>query len=194
MVTEDFKKTKSKAPVLTLGSVVLYLFLFLLATTGITFASYLTTITGTATVMVGTPAFYLSSQDDISLDVSGFAPNVSARTYTFYVSNVDAQENTSDVPLNYTLTVSTTNNLPLIIILTRTDTTPNVTEGTITGTGSGIQGTLTSTEYIMSYYLSQETQHTYTVTISWNSSYTGEIYASGVDVISISVNWEQNTD
>lgn len=168
---------------LTAGRVIRYLLYLCIASTlifGVTYARYIQEIQGQGTV--STAAVAMDSQLDLTQKLQGMYPG-ETRTVELAVTNQKGSI-VSEIAQEYSITISTTDNLPLTYSLAPKDTGGTGTYATNSGGG------LTWTGGLMPYSETGVT-HTYTLTVTWPTEENSTRYMNEVDVVSLTVNAKQ---
>lgn len=156
----------------------LYLVMVGMLVFGVTYARYLSTISGSAKAQ--TAAVALDSSLDLTSSLAGMQPGES-KIIKFAVKNQKG-DTTSEVAQEYTITISTTNNLPLTYTLNKQDS----------NSGSYVTNSsnLTWTGGLLPYSASGVT-HTYTLTVAWPPDKAAESYADEIDLVTLTVDAKQ---
>ncbi|NLW70209.1 MAG: hypothetical protein GX061_03920 [Eubacteriaceae bacterium] len=146
-----------------------------------TLSRYLAQVTGSGTATIAAVGMETPS---LTFGVGDLAPGGSA-TYSFNVTNFEGTK-TSEVTLEYTVTVETTGNLPLTFSLQCTGTGNK-------GTGIGADPPVTLTPGTASSSIGTlpagiNTTHSYTLTATWPSASDAPKYADEADAIRVKVN------
>lgn len=169
---------------LTLGRLAGYLLYLSLAGTlffGVTYARYSSTVTGTGTAEVA--ALEMNTTLDLTGRLQGLAPG-EKRTVGFEVTNF-LETSVSEVSQEYSVTVTTTGNLPLTFELTPSKTEA---EGTFADAPSGASSTVTWKGGSLPY--GAATTHTYTLTVTLPSGQAAS-YADEIDLVTLTINAQQ---
>ena len=159
-----------------------------------TYAKYQSTATSEATMDL---AYYLLNETSISQDlkVASILPSASAYTYDIYVANYRDDERT-ETALEYTIILKTTTNLPLIYAMYKDgNTQTNLISSTNTRTEADSYGTYFTYITIEPGTLGFDTNesHTYTLSISFPTSYNDSSYEGIIEYIQVTVNAGQIT-
>lgn len=148
------------------------LFFILALTTIITvclsIARYRSTIAGDVKVIVGAPIITSNAEEII---INEMTPNT-AKTYSFYVSNTNNENQISDAEMNYKIHIETTRNLPLVFTVTDIN-------------GKVIN--INQEEFTLPAGVSQK--NTYILTVTWDTSEGALDYrfADEIDYININI-------
>lgn len=143
----------------------------------VTLSRYMSTVSGTGAVSVASVAL----DGSIPIDVKNMVPG-EGRTVTFSVTN-EKDGQISDVAQSYTVTVSTTGNLPLHFTLSAAASPSTGYALTRIGqTDVWTGGALPHTT---------DTTHTYTLTVTWPANETDPKYAREVDAVTLTVDAQQ---
>lgn len=152
----------------------------------VTYARYAARVNGKA---VASAAVWGADSSKIDIDVSNLSPGGTA-SYEFQVTNTKDGK-TSEVGQDYSITVETTGNLPLVFAISSDGdhgsgsfiSTPVPAEG---GGLAFTEGKSTAEGGFLPH--SVETVHTYTLTVTWPSG--GKIesdYADEIDLVTVTV-------
>ncbi|MCD2493252.1 hypothetical protein LQE92_11540 [Lacrimispora sp. NSJ-141] len=149
--------------------------------TAVTYSRFYSTAEGDAVAEIA--ASELGSIP-IAIDVSGINPGAT-KTYQFKVVNAKDSQ-VSQVTQGYSISVKTTDNLPLTFTLSGGSSNPAgsgklVNEGKIVMTG----GSGTAEGGILPH--TTETSHMYTLEVQWPKSETSTEYADEIDMITLQV-------
>ena len=156
----------------------LYAIIVVLLISTVTLSRYLTTVSGSGSADV---ASMVLNGTEVAIDVSGICPGDS-RTLLFSVSN-DESGDISDVIQSYTITLETTDNIPL---------TFSLSSGDAAGTDHALTPALTSENNIHVWTggalpHTTGTVHNYTLTVAWPSGESDPKYAKEVDAVRLTV-------
>ena len=148
-----------------------------------TLARYESSASGSDSVTVA--ALVLGESQTLTVDTQNIAPGKSVN-YTFGIQNFD-ESASAEVSMGYSITVLSTQNLPLNYKIKCNDTTggtPLVAKDStknVTG-GTAFSGAVLPYGSFI---------HTYTLTLSWNESNNDATYANEVEVVKIKIDSEQ---
>jgi len=182
----------------------LYLGLVTSLILSVTLARYASGASGTGTATVAAVAGDMSilQPETIEMPLEGLTPGGEARSLTFKVVNYGAGK-ISEVALDYDVTVTTTNNLPLAFTLTAQP--PEGAHGagkTVDGAGAVLgettarpDGKREQTLTGGAFPLAETGQtHTYTLTVTWPDEESGKTkaeYADEIDLVTVAVEARQ---
>ena len=178
---------------LTMRRVICYLLYFLfvcMLVFGITNARYY--ITGAGTGSAQAAAVAMNSTIDLTEKLSELKPG-NTKTITFAVNNYKEAGKISEVSQDYSITVTTTGNLPLQYELSLEDETQ---KGSVI-TGNYVKWETPSQESFSTIwnggYLphSVEEEHTYVLAVTWPGDENQDSYADEIDLITLTVDAKQ---
>lgn len=156
------------------------------------FASYQSSVKLNANI---DQALYLFGGDRLSfnIDPGKITPDVAAKTYKFSVANFNAKEQ-SDINIEYTISVRTTTNLPIVLSMYRNNDTNfdmlETFEYKQDVDGSWYRVYNVSDTYRMNY--SEKIKDVYTLKILFPSQYANDTtYADAVENIEITLKSKQ---
>lgn len=128
---------------------IVFLLLLTMLATGVSFAKYVTTVTGTGTVSVARPVVEFLSNNAVTIE--GMQPG-DIRDFAFSVTNRGQNE----VTMKYALSVVTPNGWPISAVIL------------------GENGlALSPAEWEIMNYSSEEIKHSYTLRLTWDASAPG---------------------
>lgn len=175
---------------LTTWRVVCYLLYFLGVCTlvlGVTNARYSTVVSGTGTASVAAVELELDTKQDLSVNLVGMKPGDS-REIPFTVKN-SKDSKVSEVTQEYSVIVETTGNLPLEYTLTVSSSDNKayyVAEGPSVGNDSNHR------EWTGGKFLhSTDSTHNYTLKVKWPEGEASEIYKKEIDLVTLTVDAKQ---
>lgn len=198
---------------LTAGRILRYLLCLGIACTfvgGVTYARYISEVSGSATAVVAAVAMNVtgngegsSSELDLTKELGGMRPGDN-KTLVFAVTNQMGGA-VSEVALEYSITIHTTGNLPLIYDIKKsTVEKSDAGETELLDSGSGDIGTYVNpndrnkngdTEWLWSGgslpYMQGGVTHTYQLTVEWPGSKKEENLADEIDWVTLTVDAKQ---
>ncbi|RGU93472.1 hypothetical protein DWW31_08995 [Clostridium sp. AF15-17LB] len=172
---------------LTKSRIIGYLLLFTVMTLlvlSVTYSRFMSMVEGDGKAVL---AVWEAQSDALTIDVDGMKPGM-LKTYEFYITN-SKDGVTSDVAQNYTVTVESTNNLPLTY---RLSPAGDGQEGTViqeqtldmsTGKSKMAGGRLPHTT---------AATHEYILNVTWPQEHTEAGYADEIDMVTLTVEAEQD--
>lgn len=181
------KETGTMKRHLTKSRIIGYLLLFTVMTLlvlSVTYSRFMSMVEGDGKAVL---AVWEAQSDALTIDVDGMKPGM-LKTYEFYITN-SKDGVTSDVAQNYTVTVESTNNLPLTY---RLSPAGDGQEGTViqeqtldmsTGKSKMAGGRLPHTT---------AATHEYILNVTWPQEHTEAGYADEIDMVTLTVEAEQD--
>ena len=141
-----------------------------------TLSRYISTVSGGGTANIAS----VEISGSLEIDVSGLSPGMS-KVVTFTVVNSE-NEAVSDVAQAYVISIESTGNLPLTFSLDTADASD---------AGHALTSGASNTWTGGSLPHSTPTQHTYELTVLWDSGENSPKYADEIDAIKLTVNAQQ---
>ena len=141
-----------------------------------TLSRYITTVSGSGTAQIAS----VEMNSSLEIDISGLSPGTS-KAVTFTVTNSEGGT-VSEVAQIYTISIEATGNLPLTFSLNTADASADGHALTSAGADIWTGGALGHTT---------QTQHTYTLTIEWESEDNDPKYADEIDAVNLIISAQQ---
>ena len=135
---------------------IVFLLLLTMLATGVSFAKYVTTVTGTGTVSVARPVVEFLSNNAVTIE--GMQPG-DIRDFAFSVTNRGQNE----VTMKYALSVVTPNGWPISAVILREN---------------GME--VSPAEWEIMNYSSSEIKHNYTLRLTWDASASGSAVSANM--------------
>lgn len=185
---------------LTTQRIVGYLIYLLLACSlvfGVTYARYVTSVSGTATAKTASMEMNMNTQMDLSGLLKGLKPG-GKKEIKFEVRNFEAPPSAggdnkiSEVGQEYSVTVKTTGNLPLTYTLDP-DTASGKVDGTYVGAAPESVGASLNPakEWVwrggVLPYSASGTSHAYILTVAWPEGQADSAYKDEIDLVTLTV-------
>ncbi|MCH1981802.1 hypothetical protein MCG98_04355 [Ruminococcus sp. OA3] len=170
---------------LTKGRIIAYLLYLAMACTvllGVTYARYQSVVTGTGTAR--TAAMEMNTTIDMSSALRGLKPG-ETKEIQFEVSN-KKNADVSEVAQDYTITIVTTGNLPLIYQLASAG---DKGKGSFAEASASSEGD--SQVWTGGFLPAAETVHQYRLTVIWPVENADERFAGEIDLVTLTVDAKQ---